>query len=177
MNSHPSEQSQWFSEHIQPHERPLRSYLARALPSMADVDDLMQECYARVLRAKSAGAVRSAKGLLFAIARNAVNDFVRQKMRVSHVEITENVDSLVLERDRGVFETVCHEQELALLHEAINSLPERCRQVLLLRKIKGLSQREIAAHLQITENTVESLVVKGARRVAEFLRARGVPPK
>jgi DNA-directed RNA polymerase specialized sigma24 family protein len=60
---------------------------------------------------------------------------------------------------------------------AVRSLPERCRQVFLLRKIQNLSQREIASRLSISENTVESLVAKGARRCADYLRARGVGPR
>ena len=177
MSYIPSEQSRWFVEQVQPHERPLRSYLGRTLPSIADVDDLVQDCYARMLRAQSTGPVRSAKGLLFTIARNAVRDFLRRRARVVHVEITEEADFAILERAKGVVETICRDQELALLADAIASLPERCREVLLLRKIRGLSQREIAELLGISENTVESLAVKGARRCAEYLRARGVGPR
>lgn len=130
-----------------------------------------------MLRAKSKGPVHSAKGLLFAIARNAVTDFWRRSNKAEHVEITETVHLPVLEKEQGFVETLCRDQELALLHEAIDSLPERCREVLLLRKIKGLSQREIAALLCISEHTVESLAVKGSRRCAEYLRARGIGPR
>ena len=58
-------------------------------------------------------------------------------------------------------------QELALLMDAIASLPDRCREALTLRKLYGLSQREIAQHLAITESTVEKLVAHGVRLCAE----------
>lgn len=177
VSSSPSEHTRWFSEEVQPHERPLRSYLTRSLPSLADVDDLVQDCYVRILRARSTGPVHSAKGLLFAIARNAVRDFFRRTTKAVTIEITENDCLPVLDDEQGVVESVCRLQELALLEDAINALPERCREVLLLRKIKGISQREIADLLGISENTVESLVVKGARRCAEYLRALGVGPR
>ena len=74
----------------------------------------------------------------------------------------------------GVVEAVCLEQESALVHDAINSLPARCREVVLLRKIKGMSQKEIAAALGIAEHTVEALAVKGARRCREYLLAHGL---
>ena len=45
----------------------------------------------------------------------------------------------------------------------------------LLRKIQGLSQREIATRLGISENTVESLVGKGTRRCADYVRERTTP--
>ncbi len=127
-----------------------------------------------MLRAQRSGPVHSAKGLLFAIARNAVRDFIRRNTRNTHVQITETVALPVLLDEHGVVESICRTQELALLKDAINSLPERCREVLLLRKIKGMSQRDIAKLLGISENTVESLAVKGARRCAQYLRARGV---
>lgn len=47
-----------------------------------------------------------------------------------------------------------------------------CRDVFLLRKIQGLPQREIAMRLNISENTVETLVARGARRCADYMRAR-----
>jgi RNA polymerase sigma-70 factor (ECF subfamily) len=78
----------------------------------------------------------------------------------------------VLHNDESLVELVCRREELALLTDAINSLPERCREVILLRKIKGLSQREIAELLGIAEHTVESLAAKGVRRCADYLRAR-----
>jgi RNA polymerase sigma factor (sigma-70 family) len=169
-----NDQSRWFAEEVLPHERPLRSYLQRSLPSMADVDDLVQDCFARMMRAKTSGTIRSPKPLLFAIARNAVRDFISRKTRAELIPITESGDLAVLEEGSDVVESVCRRQELALLTEAIRALPERCREVLLLRKIKGLSQKEIAELLGIAEHTVEALAAKGTRRCAEYLRAHGM---
>lgn len=168
------DQARWFAEQVLPHEQPLRSYLRRSLPTLADVDDLVQDCFARMVRARNTGTVRSPKPLLFAIARNAVRDFIQRKRRAELIPITENAALPVLIGDSDVVEAVCRRQEVALLTEAIESLPERCREVLLLRKIKGLPQREIAALLGIAEHTVEALAARGTRRCAEYLRARGV---
>lgn len=166
--------ARWFVENIQPHEASLRSYLRHSLSSPADVDDLTQECFYRVIRLHAGAAVTSPKALLFAIARNAVRDLMRRRGVADIIPITE-IDRLgVLDDGHDVVETVSRRQELALLTEAIAALPERCRQVLLLRKIQGLSQREIAGRLGISENTVESLVASGTRRCGEFLRGRGV---
>jgi RNA polymerase sigma-70 factor (ECF subfamily) len=168
----------WFAEEVLPHEPALRSYLRYSLSSAADVDDLAQECFMRVLRMRAAHPVTSPKALLFTIARNAVRDLIRRRRVSDQVLITEADGLCVLDEGHDVVEDVSRRQELAFLADAIATLPERCRQVLLLRKIQGLSQREIAARLGITENTVESLVAKGTRRCGEFLRSRGVegPP-
>ena len=169
-----TDQSRWFTEEVLPHEPPLRSYLRQSLPSLADVDDLVQDCFARMMRARTTGTIRAPKPLLFAIARNAVRDFIHRKSRAELIPITENAELAVLEAESDVVELICRKQEIALLTEAIRSLPERCREVLLLRKIKGLSQKEIAALLDIAEHTVEALAAKGTRRCADYLRARGV---
>jgi len=166
-----SEQARWFAEELQPHEPSLRAYLRRSMQA-TDVDDLVQESFMRVLREHERGEVRSAKSFLFTVARNALRDLLRARGVARAESITENEALPVLEEGPSVVDLVSRRQELALLSEAIRELPERCRQVFLLRKIQGISQREIAERLDITENTVETLVAKGARRCADYLRSR-----
>lgn len=170
------EQDRWFAEEVQPYEASLRAYLRYSLRSLADVDDLMQDCYARLLRARDGGEIRSIRPFLFTVARNAVRDLLRRRAVADTMAITETVALPVLEDGPNVVAFVSRREELALLTEAIHALPERCRHVFLLRKIQGLSQKEIAARLGITENTVETLVAKGARRCADHLHAFGIGP-
>lgn len=172
----PSDQelARWFAEEVQPHERPLRSYLCKSLPSAADAEDVMQDTYSKLLQAKGREIIQSPKKLLFAIARNVVRDFIRQRARVTIEPIAENTRMPVLNEKAGVVESICREQEIALLNEAIDALPERCREVIILRKIQGLSQREIAHELGIAEHTVESLAVKGVHRIESYLRSKGM---
>jgi RNA polymerase sigma-70 factor (ECF subfamily) len=73
-----------------------------------------------------------------------------------------------MEEGDGIPETVARSEEIEILTEAIQSLPERCRQVLTLRKIYGLSQKEIAAQLGIAEHTVEAQTAIGVRKCAAF---------
>jgi len=168
------EQARWFTEEIQPHERSLRSYLQRTLPSLYDVDDIVQDCFTRILHAREKGEVRSPRPLLFTIARNAVRDFFHQKSRVEMVPINETAALPALDHGPDLLESICRRQELTLLAQAIDSLPTRCREVVLLRKIKGLSQKQIAETLGISEHTVEALAARGARRCADYLRRHGV---
>lgn len=164
------EQTRWFAEEVQPHERSLRAYLHVAAPLMADVDDLVQESYLRLLRMRANGQIRSVKAVLFAIARNAVRDALRHKMINREISVAE-IDALsVLDDGSGLVDVVNRRQEQTLLAEAIRALPERCREVLILRKIHGLSQKEIAQRLGISEHTVESLVSRGVRRCGNYLR-------
>ena len=177
MNSPPEiETARWFSQEVQPHEASLRGYLRHSLRAPAEVDDLMQECYARLLRARSKTGVRSIRGFLFTVARNAVRDVMRRRAVAVTIVVRDLAEYAVLDESSDVVATVSRDEELALLAEAIHALPPRCRDVFLLRKLQGHSQREIALRLGITENTVETLVARGARRCAEHMRQRGVLP-
>ena len=67
-------------------------------------------------------------------------------------------------------------EEFLRLHiDRIQTLPDRCRQILTLRKIYGLPQKEIARQLGIAEHTVEAQVGAGVRRCAEYLSRFGLP--
>lgn len=174
MSQQDSEQVRWFVEEVQPHEPTLRAYLRHNFPGLTDVDDVVQESYLRLLRARVDGKLRSARGFLFTAARNLALDVFRRR-RAAPFEVNVNgAQFLVPECGISASESVCREQELGLLAEAIESLPRRCRQVLKLRKIYGLSHREIAEHLEISERTVNVHLSLGVRRCATFLRRRGV---
>jgi RNA polymerase sigma-70 factor (ECF subfamily) len=59
-------------------------------------------------------------------------------------------------------------QTLKRLAEAFDRLPDRCREVVWLRRVEELSQKEVAVRLGITEKTVEKHVAKGARLLADY---------
>ena len=68
-----SENTRWFAEEVQPHEPSLRSYLRAVFPSFPDVDDLVQESYARLIRARETGRVGYAKAFLYTTATAAAH--------------------------------------------------------------------------------------------------------
>jgi RNA polymerase sigma-70 factor (ECF subfamily) len=172
-----SDQSGWFAEHVQPHEAALRAFLIAQFPALTDVDDLVQDTFSRVLRAQASGPVESPRGLLFATARNLALDALRRRQVVSFEPMAENPSSPVYMDVTDVAETVSKRQELELLTEAIQALPDGCRKVFTLRAVYGLSQREIAVRLGISENTVEKQMGKGLKRCGDFFAQRGLPPR
>lgn len=64
-------------------------------------------------------------------------------------------------------------EEFQHLIQAIQSLPERCRQVITLRKIYGLSQKEVASRLGISVHTVEAQGSIGLRKCIDYFRQHG----
>lgn len=169
-----AEQTRWFIEEVQPHEAALRAYLRSCFPTLRDIDDLIQDAYARLLRARDAGVVAHPRAYLFATARNAALDLFRRGKIVS-IEGLADFESLhVLEEGPNAAEAASHEQEIQILTEAIGALPERCREILTLRKLRGLSHREIAQQLGISEHTVNAQLAIGVLRCRKYLRAHGV---
>ena len=169
------EQARWFEEEIQPHESKLRGWLRGRFPSLRDIDDLVQESYMRLIRARETGKVVDAKTYLFATARNAAIDFFRRSKIVT-IESVEEIDGLsVLEASPDAAEFLSRDQDLSLLAEAVQALPKGCRHVLVLQKIHGLSYKEIATRLGISERTVNAQIAKGMLRCREYVRARRTP--
>ncbi|HEX7631326.1 MAG TPA: sigma-70 family RNA polymerase sigma factor, partial [Lacunisphaera sp.] len=139
-----------------------------------DVDDVVQESYVRLIRAREAGKVNQAKAYLFATARNAALDFFRRRKIVSIEAVGHLQDSTVLDERPGVVDALSRQQELELLAEAVRGLPDRCRQTLTLRLLYGMSHKEIAAELRVSEHTVKAQLAKGMRRCAGFFEERGL---
>lgn len=169
------EQTRWFSEEVQPHEASLRSYLRGSFPTVYDVDDVVQESYVRLLKARSAHPIQCVRAFLFGIARRLAVDVIRKERRTTAHEVVMDLDSLnVLYGKPDAAETSSRKEEIALLAEAIHSLPARCRKIMILRKLDRLSHQEIARRLGITVSTVEVQIFRGMAKCTRFLRKRGV---
>lgn len=168
VSSLPNNSDRWFHAEILPHEPVLRAWLRAKFPSVTDPDDLVQETFSRVLQARATAPIASAKAFLFTTARNLALDQVRRQKIIGIDTLTETVADFVFEDVPGVSEIVGRRQELELLTQAIQSLPARCRQIITLRRIYGLSQKEVAAQLGIAEHTVEAQGTIGLRKLTEY---------
>lgn len=167
--------TRWFTEEVQPNDPSLRAYLRRAFPSVRDVDDLVQESYLRIWRKHATQPVQSARAFLFQIARRLAIDLVRRR-RTARVESVPDLTALpVASPERGGIEAAILREELDLLTRALHALPPRCREVMTLRKIEGLSQKEIAARLGLAEGTVQVHIVQGLRRLEDTFMAYRTP--
>jgi RNA polymerase sigma factor (sigma-70 family) len=168
------DQTRWFRDEVHAHDGQLKSYLRSSFPGVRDVEDVVQESYLKIWRTRLARPIRSTKSFLFQVARNVAIDRIR-RLKVSPEVACPDFVRLSVPDDRpGVVESACTQDELDLLARAIDALPDRCREVMVLRQIKGLSQKEIAEQLGLSVLTVQTYVVRGLRRLEEHFRRRGV---
>ena len=163
-----SEQSDWFTTDLEPHEPMLRAWLRSRFSNERDLDDIIQEAYARVLKAQKTTEIGSPKAFLFATARNLALGKIRKQTSRGEISLAD-IDVLgVLDESEEVGQAISRSEELELLTEAIQSLPTRCRQILTLRKIYGMSQKDIANELGISVHTVDSQGTIGMRKLTDF---------
>jgi RNA polymerase sigma factor (sigma-70 family) len=170
----PSKLSQWFATEVKPCEPALRAYLLKRFPSLPDHDDLVQEAYTRLVRARESGRLTYAKAFLFTVARNVAIDLFRRRRTAMHEPLSELTELPALEEPAGVGETLDRQQRLELLVEAVATLPERCRQVMMLRHLDGLAYKQIAERLGISPETVKVHMIKGVRDCTAFFRQHGL---
>lgn len=141
---------------------------------MRDVDDLVQESLLRLWKARARQTIRSAKDFLFQTGRNVAIDMIRRERASPMDFVADLAASSVLENSPSAAEVVCTREELAMLADAIALLPARCREIVILRKIKRVPQKEIAHLLGMSEFTVQNQVSRGVKRCEKYLAARGI---
>jgi RNA polymerase sigma factor (sigma-70 family) len=152
-------------------ENVLRACLYRYARNNSDVEELLQETYARLLTAGASDEpeVRSVRAFSLTVARNVAFDWLRHK-QVVPIELVADMEAMDILDERDQIDAIVNShQELMMLVKAVQQLPERCRQVFTLRKVYGYSQKEIAARMNISENTVEQQLIKAARHCAAAL--------
>ena len=153
----------------------LRAWLRSQFPVQTEVDDIVQEAFVRVLQARANGEVRSPKAFLFVTARNLALMQLRHRAVAKEDALTETELWGILDESVDVPAAVTRAEELETLTKAIQSLPARCRQILTLRKIYGLSQKAVAAELGIAEHTVEVQGSIALRKLGEYFARHAGP--
>ena len=158
----------WVTEHVIPHERAVRVWLARHA-SHEDVDELIQESYSRLAALDSVDHIDRPDAYFFSIARNLLVRRLR-RARIVPIEAIAEIDAFQddirpsPEREAG--SRLEYRRILAL----IDGLPERRRRIVRMRKLDGYSQREIAKELGVTESVVENEVFRGVQAVQRAWR-------
>jgi RNA polymerase sigma-70 factor (ECF subfamily) len=178
MGNSLSDRSAWLARFVMPCELALRRWLGQHHLVGIDIDDVIQETYAILAGLKSVDDIRDPKRYAFQTAYSVILGQLRRS-RIVSITTVANLDFLGVMADVPSPEcAACDRDELRNVARALTTLPSRVRDVLVLRRIEGLSQREVSQRLGISENIVEKCVAQGVQALlAAFERGGKASPK
>lgn len=168
--------TRWFVGCILPHEPALRAWLTRKRAAGIDVDDVIQETYTVLAARETVDDIRHPRAYLFQVAHSIVAAHVR-RARVVSIQAAEDLEGFDPADDAASPEQVVIDRyELKGLAEAIAAMPGQTRQAFILRRVHGLSQREIADRMRLSESTIEKHIARGVRFLIDWFGHGGKGP-
>ncbi|WP_240722189.1 RNA polymerase sigma factor [Poseidonocella sp. HB161398] len=160
------------------HRGELESYLTRKIRDPEVAADLTQETFLRFMQrgGETGEVIGNVRSYLYRTAHNLMVDYLRQQGR-ARVDTPgpEVMDHLTDDRPDQEQATLDRER-LQLLAAALRDLPLRSRQIFLLARIEGLSYREVAARLEISESSVQKHLARTLLHVTRRLAEGGEMP-
>ncbi len=165
----PAELDAWFIKEVLPLEATLVRFLQHNWRNDSDIVDLRQEVYVRVCEAAVRQVPEHPRQFVFTTARNLLIDRVRRE-RVIPIEAVEDLDALgIAIDDPGPERTVIARETLRRLQAAIARLPARCREAVVLKQVNGLTRREVAIRMGVSDKMVTEHLTNGMRALADIL--------
>ena len=153
----------WVARDIMPHEARVRGWLARHRALPEDVDELIQEAYCRLATLETIDHIQRPDAYFFSIARHLLLRRLRRQ-RIVPIDAIAEIDS---HRDDSPTPERQMEgkSDYERMLQIMDTLPDRCRQIVKLRKVEGWSQKRIADHLNTTEKAVEKQIWLGVKAI------------
>jgi RNA polymerase sigma-70 factor (ECF subfamily) len=146
---------QWMADHVLVWEPDVRRWLHRCARALSedDIDDLMQEAYARIWRLNFS-IVRDGRTLLFATGSDVLKDQFR-RARVVSIDSGEELELLDSEAAPAAQQWLSARDQYENLQQAVMRLAPQRRAVFEAHKFDGLPLGAIAKRLGISHRTVE----------------------
>lgn len=155
-----------LARHAEPVRRWLTGYFRRRLRDDSDVEDMVQDVFARIVTRDSVEPIKNLGGYVLKIASSVIADRARRRaVRLADAHVPFDPDfhageEIDPERVLG------GKEDLNAAVAALLSLPERTRTVFVLRRLEGYSYRDIAAHLGISVSAVEKHLVRALQHLS-----------
>jgi RNA polymerase sigma factor (sigma-70 family) len=164
---------QAFVAHLEKqHGQQLRRFLASRLRHRAaDVPDLVQEVFLRLLRIDRHETIRSSEAYLFTIAFHVLHQHVMRRSAIPEsVEISALIDQMEAAPEADPANQVETIQQLEMLQDALRQLPPKAQAVLLLHRRDGYSLEEIAKQLGFSRANAAKYLAKALVHCRQQMR-------
>lgn len=164
----------WVGAQVLPHEADARAWLRRLGAAGPEIDDMVQEAYCRLAALTSVAHIANGRAYFFQTLRNIALEQVR-RARIVRLDLMTEIEVVnIVDHEPGPERIVAGRQELRRIEQIIAALPDRCREIFRLRRIQGVSQKEIARRLNVTENVVEMQARRALQLILAALEEQGV---
>jgi len=154
--------ARWIAVNIVPHERAIRSWLAKRTHDL-DIDDIVQEMYARLAAIDDAENIRNPRQYASQTAISIALNLIRHARVVPMIPIGDFEGLELASLEPSPERIVSSQEELRQLEKNLAELPAACRTAFILRRVEGLSQKEVAEKLGISIKTVEKYMARSVR--------------
>jgi RNA polymerase sigma factor (sigma-70 family) len=162
----------WIAAQILPHEADVRAWLR----GRKDADDVIQEAYCRLSELADHRHIENGRAYFFATVRSILIQAARRTRIASIDAIDDSVIAAVPDEAPSPERDVAAQLQLHRVMDLIAALPPAYRHALEMRRVHGLSQREAARYLGVTEKVVENNALRGLRLLMKWIagdEARG----
>ena len=155
------------------HRNVLFSYFAHKLLKPEDIEDLLHDTFMIAYKSETKTTIQSPKGYLFVVARNLLSKKLARENRLMMKSIDE-VDFDYLQTPEAPADRAVHYKvQMETLIRCVELLPDQCRRVFVYKKLHGLSQKQIAAKMQISTSTVERHITIALVKLKALMKAEG----
>jgi len=172
----PQDRASLLARLFREHNRELVGFLCTRLRSEQDAREVAQEAYARLLRLDQPDTVSLLRAYLFKTAANLAVDRLRHRSTCRNAE-----PKLALWDEQAEEPTpeqlAMRREEVQLVGEYLDELPERHRQAFILYRVHDLGIEEVAARLGVTDRMVRNYIVKVMTHCCVRLDSRDARPR
>ena len=139
----------------------LKYFISSYVVDSRDVEDVCQETFLRTYKSSLDKHIQQPKSFMFRVAKNLIiSDFRKASTQLN--EYVEDIDLIESRVDLdNLEENALAQEKLGIMCETIASLPNKCRQAVVMRKVYGLSTKDIAKRMNISTITVSNYITKG----------------
>lgn len=172
-----------FEELVLKYEKTVYNLALRMVGDRDDAFDMTQEAFI-----KAYGSLSSFRGdskfsvWIYRIATNVCLDFLRSKSRKQQVSLTvsddddEDAQLDIPDPKADPEQQLMQKMSMQSVEEGLKTLPDKQRQILVMRELGGMSYAEIGAALSLEEGTVKSRIFRARKRLCTFLLDSGNIP-
>ena len=142
-----------FDEIYYKYHKKLFAYSLKFIKSRADIEDLIQKIFVIIWeKRENINPEKSFNNYLFTIIRNEIYDFLKKKA------ITEYYNDQIFAEIEETNEDIEIKKLVEIIYSLIEKIPERRRQIFMMNRDLGMTYRQIAEELGISENTVDTQI-------------------